>query len=264
MTKLKIGVVPYMNAKPLIYGLENQPEKIDLIYAVPAALPGMLENNELDVTLMPSVNYFRTSGYKIIPGSSISSDGPVESVKLFIKTPSIEKIKVVALDKDSLTSCVLTKIILRKRYSLKPEFVTLEDQSKIYNEYADAFLVIGDNAMKIKDEDFIILDLGKEWKELVGLPFVYALWVTKSKSKLCRIDKILTEAKECGLKSLNKIASAEALRLNLGKEHCIRYLGESIKYNLGEQEIKGLKSFYNHALGIDTVCKGVKIEFYDE
>ncbi len=265
MVKLKIGVVPYMNAKPLIYGLEKQPDKIDLVYEVPSALPEMLENGKLDVILMPSVNYFRSdNGYKIIPGCSISSNGPVESVKLFIKVPAIEKIKVVALDKDSLTSCVLTKIILWKRYSLKPEFITLEDKGKIYDESFDAFLVIGDDAIKLNEEGFCILDLGQEWKELVGLPFVYAIWVTKSGSKLQGVKKLFKDAKERGLRSLNKIACLESRRLNLRKERCLRYLKESIRYNLFDQEIKGLESFYNYALEIGAVYEGIKIEFYDE
>ena len=264
MAKLKIGVVPYMNAKPLIYGLEKQSDKIDLLYGVPSVLPEKLEKDELDVVLMPSVNYFRGSGYKIIPGSSISSNGPVESVKLFIKTPTIEKIKVVALDKDSLTSCVLTKIILWKKYSLKPEFITLEDKGKIYNGHADAFLVIGDDALKLQEDDFTVLDLGQEWKELTGLPFVYAFWITRSKSKLHGVGKLLTDAKEHGLKSLNEIACLEAERLKLGKDRCLRYLEESIRYNLGEQEIKGLESFYNYALEMGEVSEGIKIEFYNE
>ena len=264
MAKLKIGVVPYMNAKPLIYGLEGQTDKIDLIYDVPSALPKKLDDDELDVTLMPSVSYFRGDDYKIIPGNSISSNGLVESVKLFVKTPSVEDIKVVALDKDSLTSCVLTKIILWEKYSLKPEYITLEDKSKIYNGFADAFLIIGNSAMKIREEGFIVLDLGQEWKELVGLPFVYALWVTKSESKLKGLGKLLTEAKEFGLKSLDKIANSEAKKLELGQDHCLRYLKDSIKYNLGDQEIKGLETFYNYALEMGEVSEGIKIEFYNE
>jgi chorismate dehydratase len=262
MAKLKIGVVPYMNAKPFIYGFQEKTDEVDIVYGVPSALPQMLENDELDIIVMPSVGYFRGAGYKIIPGSAIASNGLVESVRLFIKAPSIDQIKTVALDKDSMTSCVLTKIILWKRYSLKPEFITLDDKSKIYNEYADAFLVIGDDAMKVREEGFIILDLGQEWKELTGLPFVYAVWVTKSESKLKGLGELLVDAKEYGLKCVNEIADSEAKRLEMEKERCFRYLKESIKYNLGEQEIRGLKTFYDYALEMGEVKEGVKIEFY--
>ncbi len=264
MVKLKIGVVPYMNAKPFIYGFQEKADKIDIVYGVPSVLPEMLENDELDVISMPSVGYFRSTGCEIIPGSAIASNGLVESVKLFIKAPSIEKIRTVALDKDSLTSCVLTKIILWKKYSLKPEYIMLEDKRKIYNEYADAFLVIGDDAMKVREEGFTILDLGQEWNELAGLPFVYAVWVTKSESKLLGLSKLLIDAKEYGLKYVSEIAASEAERLKMGKARCLWYLKESIKYNLGDLEIRGLRSFYDYALEIGEVDEGVKIEFYDE
>jgi len=263
MAKLRIGVVPYMNAKPFIYGFQEKVDEVDIVYGVPSTLPQMLENGELDVVLMPSAGYFRGTDYKIIPGGAIASNGLVESVRLFIKAPSIDKIRTVALDRDSITSCVLTKIILWERHSLKPEYITLDDKRKIYNEYADAFLVIGDDAMKIREEGFIILDLGQEWKELTGLPFVYAVWVTKSESKLKGIEDLLVGAKEHGLKFVNEIADTEAKRLEMEKERCFRYLKESIRYNLGEQEICGLKIFYDYALEMGEVREGVKIEFYN-
>ncbi|MDR4505401.1 MAG: menaquinone biosynthesis protein [Candidatus Scalindua sp.] len=264
MDKLKIGVVPYLNAKPLIYGLEEMHDEVDLVYAVPSVLPTIFEEGKLDVVLMPSVNYFcSNNAYKIIPGCSISSNGSVESVKLFIRAPKIEMIKVVALDRNSLTSCVLTKIILLKRYSIKPEYIVLEDKSKVNDEGIDAFLIIGDNAMKLSEEGFRVLDLGSEWKEMVGFPFVYAVWVTRSGSQLSGVNKLFKDAKERGLMSLDRIASVESERVHLEKERCLRYLRDSIKYQLGEQEIRGLETFYRCALELGEVCEGVKIEFND-
>ncbi len=70
MAKLKIGVVPYMNAKPFIYGFQKIADEVDIVYGVPSTLPQMVENDELDIILMPSVGYFRSEGYKIIPGNS--------------------------------------------------------------------------------------------------------------------------------------------------------------------------------------------------
>jgi chorismate dehydratase len=264
MVKLKIGVVPYLNAKPLIYGLEERRDEVDLFYGVPSALPKIFEDDKLDVVLMPSVNYFRSKNlYKVIPDCSISSDGLVESVKLFIRAPKVEMVKVVALDKDSLTSCVLTKIILWKRYSIKPKYIVLEDKGKVNDGGIDAFLMIGDNAMRLSEDGFHVLDLGLEWKKLVGFPFVYAFWVTKRNSKLYGVNKLLKDAKERGLKSLDRIASAESERVHFEKERCLRYLNESIKYRLGEREIEGLRTFYRCALELGEVCEGVKIGFND-
>ena len=118
--------------------------------------------------------------------------------------------------------------------------------------------------MKVLEEGFTVLDLGQEWNELVGLPFVYAVWVTKSESKLLGLSKLLIDAKEYGLKYVNEIADSESERLKMGKARCLWYLKESIKYNLGDEEIRGLRSFYDYALEMGEVDEGVKIEFYDE
>ena len=147
---------------------------------------------------------------------------------------------------------------------MEPEYIVLDDKRKIYSEYADAFLVIGDDAMKVREEGFIVLDLGQEWNELTGLPFVYAVWVAKSGSKLRGLGKLLTDARECGLEFVDEIADAEAARLGMEKERCLWYLKESIKYNLGEQEIQGLRSYYDYAVEMGEVKEGIKLEFYDE
>jgi len=118
--------------------------------------------------------------------------------------------------------------------------------------------------MNGREEGFTVLDLGQEWNELAGLPFVYAVWVTKSGSKLHGLSKLIIDAKAYGLKFVDEIADSEAGRLGMGKERCLWYLKESIKYNLGEQEIRGLKSFYDYALEMGEVKDGVKIEFYNE
>jgi hypothetical protein len=79
--KLRLGVVPYMNAKPLIYGLNQQTDSIELSFEVPSLLPNMLNNDQIDVAIIPSIEYFRSGNYAIIPDISISSCGAVDSVK---------------------------------------------------------------------------------------------------------------------------------------------------------------------------------------
>jgi Predicted periplasmic solute-binding protein len=106
--------------------------------------------------------------------------------------------------------------------------------------------------------------LGQEWNELTGLPFVYAVWVAKSGSKIHGLSKLLIDARECGMRSLGEIADAEAARLGMEKERCLWYLNESIKYNLGEQEIQGLRSYYDYAVEMGEVKEEIKLEFYDE
>src|SRR3989339_134212 len=158
--KLRIGAVPYMNAKPLIYGLDQHQDEIELVFEVPSLLPGMLNNDQIDVAIIPSIEYFRNGNYAIIPDISIASIGTVESVKIFSKIP-IQNIRSAALDKSSLTSCALTRIILKEQYHLSPQYSQWNKQYDIEGTDTDAVLIIGDNALKIIDNGYITLDLGQ-------------------------------------------------------------------------------------------------------
>lgn len=260
--KLRLGVVPYMNAKPLIYGLNQYTDSIELLFEVPSLLPTMLNNDQIDVAIIPSIEYFRSGNYAIIPDISISSYGTVESVKIFSKVP-IQDIHSVALDKSSLTSCALTRIILREHYHLSPQYTQWNKQYDISTTHVDAVLLIGDNAMKITEDEYITVDLGQAWFEYTRLPFVYAVWVVKKDCRIPGINKLLNTAKEAGIRSVKELATTESHRLQLTQERCLNYLTNSIRYNLDKEEIKGLQTFYQHAVSLGLAPKGVEIVFND-
>ncbi|MDO8136328.1 MAG: menaquinone biosynthesis protein [Candidatus Brocadiales bacterium] len=256
--RLRIGVVPYLNAKPLVYGLEKRGQ-VELIFDLPSVLPRLLEEGGVEVALIPSIEYLRGKGYTALAGICISSKGPVESVRLFLKKP-LNKLRSVALDEASLTSAALTRIILKERYGLEPRYLSWRSGPRLEGVEADAVLVIGDNAIRVSD-GLPSLDLGAEWQELTQLPFVYALWVATSAERLERVSVLLQEAKESGVQDLGVIALREAEKLGLRHEVCLRYLTERIHYSLGEQEIEGLERFYSYALKMGLAPEGVRLEF---
>ena len=258
--KVRIGVVPYLNAKPLIYGLNHHTDSIELTFEVPSLLPNMLNNDQVDVALIPSIEYFRNDNYAIIPDISISSIGTVESVKIFSKVP-IQNIRTAALDKSSSTSCALTKIILKEYYHLSPQYTQWNKQYDISSNDSDAVLLIGDNAMRVIENGYFTLDMGQAWFEHTGLPFVYAVWVVKRGCYIPGINNLLKSAKETGIRSVKVLSETESKRLQLTQEHCFNYLTNSIRYNLGEEEIKGLQTFYQYAVSLELAPKGVEIVF---
>lgn len=259
--KIRIGVVPYMNAKPLIYGLNQLSDTVEVLPKVPSLLPKMLNNNDIDVALIPSIEYFRNSDYAIIPDISISSIGSVDSVKIFSKVP-INNIRITALDKSSLTSHVLTKIIFSERYHILPEYVSWDMSENLADSEVDAVLIIGDNAMKVFDNGYVTLDLGQAWYDLTGLPFVYAVWVVKQGCKIAGINMLLKKAKESGVKSAEFLSGLESKRLQLTRERCLNYLTKSIRYNLGKAELNGLEKFYHFAESLGLAPKGREIVFH--
>lgn len=258
--RLRIGVVPYMNAKPLIYGLNQMGDAIELVFEVPSRLPDMLNNGRIDVSLIPSIEYFRNGGYAIIPGISISSLGAVESVKVFSKTP-LREIRTVALDTSSLTSCALTRIILHEKFHLSPQYTPWNGTYNVAGIDADAALVIGDNAMRVNENGYVALDLGQAWFDHTGLPFVYAIWAVKKDSHVSGINNLLRDAKEAGILSVKTLAISESQRTQFTREQCLRYLTHSIRYELGDEEIKGFGAFYQHAVSLGLAPEGRKIVF---
>ena len=258
--KLRIGVVPYMNAKPLIYGLNKMSDAVELVFEVPSLLPNMLNSGHVDVSLIPSIEYFRNGGYAVIPGISISSLGAVESVKVFSNTP-FQDIRTVALDKSSLTSCALTRIILHEKFRLSPSYTPWNAAYNVASAGADAVLVIGDNAMRVNENGYFTLDLGQAWFDYTGLPFVYALWAVKKDSHVPGINNLLKEAKESGIRSVKTVALSESKRTQLTREQCLRYLTRSIRYDLGDEEIKGLQTFYQYAVSLGLAPEGREVVF---
>lgn len=260
--RLKIGAVPYLNAKPIIYGLERVSNKVELLFDVPSKLSDLLEERVVDVALIPAVECLRRKGFKIIPGVSLSSKGPVESVRLFLKRGCVDNVRSVALDESSRTSVALTKVILKERYGLSPRYFSWQGGTSMDGTQADAFLLIGDNAMRV-DDGLPSLDLGAEWDELTGLPFVYAVWASTSIEALNEAAPLLQDAKKGGLERLEAIAIRESGRLGLEPELCIRYLTKCMRYDLYEEEVNGLRQFYDYALKMSLVPDGISFELHD-
>ncbi len=126
-----------------------------------------------------------------MPDIAIASRGPVLSVTLFSREPWAE-IRRVALDAGSRTSAALTQILLRKRYGVHPEVVPLPLDRGAEDVDADAVLLIGDRAMRACLPGFAhAFDLGQEWHDWTGLPFVYAVWAVRPGVDLCGVDDAL-------------------------------------------------------------------------
>ena len=122
--RLKIGAVSYLNSKPLIEGLGEISDRIELILDYPSVLADRLGRGELDAALIPSISCFQNPAYEIISDACVATRGPVLSVKLFSRVP-IRNIRTLALDAGSRTSAALSQILLAERYQICPELEPL-------------------------------------------------------------------------------------------------------------------------------------------
>ncbi len=259
---IRIGAVNYLNTKPLIYELELLAPDAELILDVPSRLAAMLKDQALDVALIPVIEYFRARSYTIIPDMAIASRGPVLSVTLFSRVPW-SKIRRVALDEGSRTSAALTQILLRKRYGVQPSIEPLPLEQTGEHCDADAVLLIGDRAMHACLPGFAYAyDLGQEWFDWTGLPFVYAVWAAREGVDLGPVADALLEAKERGCARTGEIAHREASHLGLDAGFCRRYLANIIHFDLGSREQAGLHYYYTLACDLGLAPAGVNLQFY--
>jgi chorismate dehydratase len=259
---LRVGAVSYLNTKPLIAHLPDTLPGVDLRLEVPSKLATDLAAGDLDIGLIPSIEYFRAGDYTIIPGASIASVGPVMSVKLCSRKP-FRDVKTIAEDAGSRTSRALLRLLMKHLFDVEYESLPLPMHVLPSEVQADGVLVIGDRAMRIKEGEYpYLLDLGYEWSRWTGLPFVWAFWSVRPGLEL-EPDEIaaFAKAKELGRPDASRLAKDEAAKLGLPAAQCEYYLQQVIGHDFGEEEIAGLLRFRELAVEAGLAPEGVRCVF---
>jgi predicted solute-binding protein len=252
--------VPYLNARPLIYGIEDR-----VTLCESARLADLMCRRQFDVGLVPVAEILLHDQYDIVDGIAIAGRGPVKSVFLAHRKP-IEKLKRVAVDPASRTSAWLVRVILKYGYHVEPEFYPLTSAPKLSNH--EAMMLFGDGAIwyRHRNGDDGLLDLGQAWVELTGLPFVFAAWAmqrgTKSEERRAKDEgraavselvSTLRKAKADGLAHIEEIVqeSTEAT-----PEFRREYLTRNVCFDLGKSEKAGLRKFQScvKELGLIKEC----------
>ncbi len=237
--KIRVAAVSYLNTKPLIYGFEKglMKNEMELLTDFPASIADMLIHDRVDISLLPVAIIPLLKEYYIISDFCIGATGEVASVCLFSDVP-LEEIKTILLDYQSRSSVGLLKILIKDFWKIN---VDLQNSENGYEEKimgTTAGLVIGDRAFIQRKKRKYIYDLGSAWKEMTGLPFVFAAWIANKKLAedfITNFNKATAE----GLNHLPEIIEANpCLHYNLKK-----YYTENISFNLDEEKRKGLREF---------------------
>ncbi len=229
----RVGCVPYLNARPLLEGLPFSVRKL-----VPAQLHDVFLAGELDVALLSSIDVISKDQAEVVDGVSISSRGDVHSVVLAYEG-ELRDLTKVALDPASHTSNALLRIVLEEFHEVVPQYVQLE-QDKAWDFPA---LIIGDRAIETRKRtsstSLHYLDLGGEWYRHTGLPFVFAIWeLRKEFTEKKFLSEAIREAKGRGISEIPKIAAQEE-----DPNFAEVYLRNHIRYELGDEEKRGLRTF---------------------
>ncbi|MGF2411359.1 MAG: menaquinone biosynthetic enzyme MqnA/MqnD family protein [Ferruginibacter sp.] len=237
--KIKIGAVSYLNTKPLIYGFENgmMKEETEFIFDFPSNIAQQLLTNQIDVGLVPVAVLPTMKEYHLISDYCIGCDGAVASVCLFSDVP-LQNIEKILLDYQSRTSVALLKILLKEHWKIAPELISAEKGFEQHIGGTTAGLVIGDRAFKQIPLFTFNYDLGLAWKDMTGLPFVFAAWVANKKMPadfLTSFNKATAE----GMKHIDEIVA----RNKFDAYDLHQYYTRNITYLMDETKLKGLELF---------------------
>jgi chorismate dehydratase len=239
----RIASVGFINAKPLIWGLEREAD-VSLKLDVPSRLLGLVEAGDCDVGLLPVIDYQKRSDLLIVPAGGIGCDGHTLTVRLFAQRP-IDQITTLACDPDSHTSVALARIILAKRYGVRPKLIDLTAATGAPDE---ARLLIGDKVVCEEPIGFEVqLDLGHAWKELTGLPFVFAVWMARRDVPLGDLPARLARAREQGLANVDAIVKKHAIPRGWPAGIALQYLTVYLKYEIGEPQLQAIRLFHEYA-----------------
>jgi chorismate dehydratase len=235
---LRISLVDFLNARPLTWGLLHAPPPgVEISRDVPSACAAKLASGEVDVGLIPSIEYQRIPGLRVIPGLGIAASSEVRSV-LLVSDVSRERIRSVALDPASRTSAALTRILLKRVYGLEPEYRDGD---------TDARLIIGDPALKTRLNGQVVLDLAAEWRAFSGHPFVFAFWAVREDRATSEVAALLRASYAAARERFASLVAEEAGATGLSEPVVEDYLRHALHYDLDGGDLEGLRLFYRLA-----------------
>nr|WP_199158264.1 menaquinone biosynthesis protein [Pedobacter sp. ASV2] len=237
MNKIKISAVNYTNTKAFIYGIEHSDilNKIDLSLDIPSDCAAKVINGQVDIGLMPVAAIPLVPNANIIADYCIGSDGGVNSVFIFSSVP-VNEIRTLKLDLHSRTSNNLAKVLLKFFWKKEVEFTT--DQSA----ETDAIVLIGDRTFGKKGDYAYVYDMGEEWKNFTGLPFMYAAWVA-NKEIPQSFKNEFNAALKFGLDHRKEVLQELPQNENFDLED---YLYNKLQFEVTEDRKKAMKLFLDY------------------
>lgn len=258
---VRIGSVPYLNSKALIWGLEARTDAYTLELRPPSVLAKRLAAGELDVALVSSVEFFRHPDYRIVPGLGVCGDREMWSIRLFHRGP-LSAIRRVALDPASETTNTLVRVVLKERHGLDVEYVALSPgEDGAARGDVDGHVRIGDPCLAFRDPRFEPLDLMAEWRAHTGLPFVFAAWLVRGGVELGAVKERLAQARRDGLAHLDEIAKLHHEEVGLTLERARAYVGGVIHYDMGDAECAGMKRFGDELAKLGLIPQARELQF---
>lgn len=236
---LAVGAPPYLVARPLTEGLDASP-LVRFERDIPARLVERLRSGELDVALVSTIELFRRAGYGYLAGYAIAGHGEVASVRVFLRRP-VEELTSIALDPASRAAAALVQTLFSgalgdafARPRVAPRFVEVPAGAAAEHADADAFLEIGDSALRrsLGSRDTDYFDPSHAWARATQLPFPFAAWIVREGVELSLEQlSVFAGARRAGLAKLDAFVDEGVASMGLPREALARYMRHECRFD---------------------------------
>jgi len=270
---MRVGRIPYINCYPVYGAIDRGIVRLDaeLVDGIPSALNSRMAEGSLDISVISAVEYARDAArYLLLPDLAISCDGPVRSVMLFSRSPAAALGgRRVLVTRSSMTSVALLELLFEHVWSARPIFIPADaeiaDLGRAEQPEHDARLIIGDAALLLSSGASELArsypyayDLGREWKDWTGLPFVFAVWValrTAPVELALALHAQLIRSRDWGLAHLAELAEQASAATGVTSDAALQYLS-GLDYGLRYEHLAGLTTFFGKLAASGRVPNG--------
>ncbi len=249
----RLACPAYLNTLPLVHSLDKG--QYQIIQDVPSNLATLLLNNQVDVALLPVVDFLKYPQLKIVPATAIISKGSVASVGVFPLQANItlQNAEDIQLDSASHTSQLLLKVLLKYFYQRNLNKINFS----VPVTQAQLQLTIGDPCLQKFLTDNFMWDLGQLWQTFQQKPFVYAAWFS-TKPIQASLPQDLLHAYQEAKQNMDQLVQQQCL---VSAENAKNYLTQNLHYELGKTELNGLISFFELIQDMENKDYDIKLRF---
>src|SRR4051794_31375081 len=231
---------------------------MDLHKDTPDRLNDALVRGDLDIGPISLVDYLRhADDLLLLPDLAVGSDGPVLSVNLVSQVPlsDLDEQKV-ALGSTSRTSVVLAQHYLEDALGVRPAYFTCPPDLTAMMLEASAGVLIGDAALRATYDaprrGLTVHDLGSVWRELSGLPMVFAVWAARrdyaeqNPGLVKDVHAAFMRSRDDALAHIDEVA-ATAARWEVFDAQTLATYFRTLDFSLGGRQVAGLQEFARRA-----------------
>ncbi len=246
------------------YGFKHNFVKhnLSIEYTDLAGSARLLQEGSTDLGIISAIEMARIKeSLQLIPGMAVTTHGPAGMAQLFFKR-GLKDITRVAVRNQANTSLILLKIIMREKYACNPEYILFEADLDQMLQEADAALIVGRDAINLRLRYQNRLDLGEEWHDLTGLPFVFSFFAGR-KFVVGKEDmNPIMQSFSLGKEKLEKICKEFAEKDQVAWPTYHDFLTQIIAYQFTELDHDGLNEFFNYAFFFGYIDQIPDIQLY--